>query len=132
MQSAVPICNASVVMFLRISQCLGATMMVWSRLSVKDSRGANNGHSMLPLLPLAIHVECGCGGICPSAPPSASTCQALARKWHPVRLVVVILPLSSCPQVEIDKCFFSKLTNTSGTDVVHAATLDGKGSSVSC
>ena len=30
------------------------------------------------------------------------------------------------------KCFFSKLNNTSGTDVVHAATLDGKGSSVSC
>ena len=85
---------------------------------------------MLPLLPLAIHVECGCGGICPSAPPSASTCEALARKWHPIRVVVVvvvvILPPSSCPRVALGKCFISMLTTTSGANVVYAATLDGK------
>ena len=43
---------------------------------------------------------------------------------------MVILPPSSSPQMAIGKDFFSKLTNTSGTDVVHAATLDGKESSV--
>ena len=30
------------------------------------------------------------------------------------------------PQMAIGKCFFSNLTDTSGTHVVHAATLDGK------
>ena len=78
---AVPICNASVVLFLP---------------GCNDDGGANNGNSILPLLPLAVHAECGCGGICPTATPSASTCQALARKWHPSRVVMVILPPSSC------------------------------------
>ena len=92
----------------------------------KTLRDANYDHSTLPLLPQTIHVESGCRGICPSAPPSTSTCQVLARKWHPIGVAVVILPLSSCPQMESGKCFFSKLTKTSGTDVVNAGTLDGK------
>ena len=74
----------------------------------KRSKRENSGHSLLPLLPLAIHVECGCGGTSSSAPPSASTCQALARKWHPIRVVVVILPPSSCPQMAIRRVFLLK------------------------
>ena len=57
-----------------------------------------------------------------------SSCLFLQLSVCPIRVVVLILPPSSCG---IGKCFFSKLTNTSGTDAVHAATLDGKGSSVS-
>ena len=121
MISAVPTCNASLVTFLTFSPCPGATMMVFVTLfPEKTLRDANNDHSIHKLLPL-IHVECGCRGICPSAPPSTSTCQALARNWHPIGVAVVILPLSSCPQMETGKCFFSKLTKTSGTDVVNAA-----------
>ena len=106
MISAVPICNVPVVMLLMkipVPGCNddGVVTLVRERLF----RCANDSHTILPLLPLAIHQECGCGRICPSAPPSASSCQALARKWHPSRVVVVILPPSSCPRMAIGTVF---------------------------
>ena len=126
-----PICNASLVTFLMKSRCPRATMMVLRRLSVKDSSWCKQWSLHTPTSssgdPRGMRMRRNLSKrstFCFSLSSSRSEMTSNSSGGGDPAAVI-------SPQMAIGKCFFSNLTDTSGTHVVHAATLDGKRSPVS-